>query len=662
MVINNMSTICGIYYSDGRHIAPETGAAMIRELGIYHTDATGTWQDGQVFLGCLVKHITPESVREILPYHDAVTGLTITADAIIDNRAELFDKFGIDHSRRDVMPDSLLILQAYRKWGRDCPKYLVGDFAFVIWDKRQQELFCAVDHTGTRAFYYYWSTGFFAFSTLIKPLFVLPEITKEHNETWIADFLAMTSNMHQLDPELTLYKHIYLLPAGHMLAIRPDGIKKQVYWQAERQSELKLNSDGDYFEAFREILGEAVRCRLRSIRPVGVMMSGGLDSTTVACIAARELAVSGRMLRAFSAVPMPGYRDWLPAYKLADETPYIEAVREHTGNIDVTYCRSEGKHALSDTNRLLVMLEQPYKVVANFFWIDSIMAAAREHNIGVMLNGDSGNLTISWGEFSPFLLSLLRSRQWFLFLRESRAISKRYRQPLVGLFQLYSTLLPYSIYKYLNILKEHKKPQDFSPINPEFANRTFVQERLRRFGYDSTSINRLDSYEIRKKQLSPNLFTHIGVINTKQSLASGIASRDPTLDKRVIEFCLSLPETQYVRRGRCRFIIRQAMRGILPDMVRLNDTVRGKQNADLAQRLQSCWPELTAEIRNIGTRDDECKYLDVAKIHKTLAQMSVLRDDAADDPNLLMLLRSLVFSRFLKYEESVMSNGSVLSH
>jgi asparagine synthase (glutamine-hydrolysing) len=97
-------------------------------------------------------------------------------------------------------------------------------------------------------------------------------------------------------------------------------------------------------------------------------------------------------------------------------------------------------------------------------------------------------------------------------------------------------------------------------------------------------------------------------------------------------------------------------------MVRLNDTVRGKQNADLAQRLQSCWPELTAEIRNIGTRDDECKYLDVAKIHKTLAQMSVLRDDAADDPNLLMLLRSLVFSRFLKYEESVMSNGSVLSH
>ncbi|KJS17966.1 MAG: hypothetical protein VR69_02790 [Peptococcaceae bacterium BRH_c4b] len=648
-----MSAICGIYYCGGRPVAPETGAAMMRELGIYHADATGTWQEGQVFFGCHAQHITPEALREILPYHDNMAGLTITADAIIDNRVELCDRLGIDHCYRDGIPDSLLILQAFRKWGQNCLKYLVGDFAFAIWDEKQQELFCAVDPTGTRAFYYYRSAEIFVFSTLIKPLFVLPEITKEHNETWIADFLAMPSVMHQLNPELTLYQNVRLLPAGHTLTIRPDGAIKQVYWQVERQSELKLKSDGEYEEAFREVLGEAVRCRLRSIRPVGVMMSGGLDSTSVACMAARELARSSRRLPAFSAAPMPGYRDWLPAGSLADETPYIEAVREHIGNIDVTYCRSEGKHALSDTDRLLAMLEQPYKTIENSFWIDSIMAVALERNIGVLLHGGAGNVTISWGDFSPYLLSLLRAGQWRRLFYEIRAIARRQRRPLKAFFKLYRMLLPYDMQKYLYRINDRdKKIQDLLPINPDFARRTSVQERFRRSGYDPLLINRMDSLEARKQHLRPDFFSHLGVITTKQALAYRMALRDPTMDKRVIEFCLSLPESQYVRNGWDRFLIRRAMTGILPDKVRQNATVRGKQSADLAQRLQSCWPELVAEIRTIGLLDAERKYLDVTKIKARLTRISTINDDASDDYNLRMLIRSLIFSRFLRHEES----------
>jgi len=117
-----------------------------------------------------------------------------------------------------------------------------------------------------------------------------------------------------------------------------------------------------------------------------------------------------------------------------------------------------------------------------------------------------------------------------------------------------------------------------------------------------------------------------------------------------------------VRKGWDRFILRRAMTGILPDLVRQNDTVRGKQSADLAQRLQSCWPGLAAEIRNIGARDAEREYLDLAKIKGALAKISTLKDDAADDSNLRMLIRSLIFSRFLKHEESAIGNGSVLSH
>jgi len=391
------------------------------------------------------------------------------------------------------------------------------------------------------------------------------------------------------------------------------------------------------------------------------MLTDGLDSTSVACLAACELALSGQRLEAFSAVPMLGYRDRLPAFMLADETPFIEAVKENTKNIDVTYCCSEGKHSLNDTDQLLAMLEQPYKIIENFFWLDGIMAAAQKRKIGVILNGSAGNATISWGGFPTHLLTLLRSGQWFRLFYESWIYARRYHIPLKTLFKLYRKILFNNVHKKLLRIKYRDmcyKLQESSVINPEFARRISVRERFRRFGYDPLSIYRCDSYDMRQKHLSPVFFSHMGVITTKHALAYGMALRDPTMDKRVIEFCLSVPEHQFVRDGKDRFLLRRAMAGILPDKVRLNETTRGKQSADWIQRLQPSWLELAAEIRKIGEQDAERAYLDIAKIQRELKRYDRLNDDAADDSSLRMLIRSLIFSRFLKQEESLFYDRS----
>lgn len=656
-----MSAICGIYHSNGRPVSPAAGADMMRKLAVYPADAAWTWSKEQVFFGCHAQFITPESARGILPYRDEKTALTITADAILDNRMELCEKTGINHACRRDIPDSLLILQAYNKWGKDCPKYLLGDYSFAIWDEKRQELFCAVDHTGTRTFYYYHAAGLFAFSTLIEPLFALPEIDKIYSKTWIADFLAIPTVMHQLDPELTLYKNIYLLPAGHRMTIRPGGAAKQVYWQVQRQPELKLKSDGEYEEAFREVLGTAVRCRMRSRRPAGVMLSGGLDSTSVACLAARELAGSDRRLLAFSAVPMAGYRDWLPEGRLADETQYIEAVKEHAGNIDVIYCRTEGKHALSDTDRLMAILEQPYKLIENFFWLDGIMATAREHGVGVVLFGSAGNTTISWGYVQPYLLSMFRAGQWLRLLQESWAYARRCRYPLKVMRRLMRTLLPLKMPKDLYRSRNQGWGAQLTPINPDFARHTAVQERVRRAGYDPSLTKPLDSFESRKVQLTPEFFSHGGVFTTKLALAYGVAWRDPTIDKRVIDFCLSVPESQYVRDGRERFLVRRAMAGLVADKVLQNETLRGRQGADWVQRLQPHWPDMAAEIRSIGARKAEREYLNIDRIAEELTRFSKLDDAAAKDGSLRMLLRSLIFSRFLRREEGIKGCDSTIS-
>src|SRR5699024_5934631 len=135
----------------------------------------------------------PESIGEQLPFYDYDRQLAITADAIIDNREELFDRLGVDHGERKLMPDSQLILLAYSKWGDEVPKQLIGDFAFMIWDEKNQKLFGARDFSGSRSLYYFHHNQRFAFSTVMEPILKLPYVKRQLNENWLAEYLAIST-------------------------------------------------------------------------------------------------------------------------------------------------------------------------------------------------------------------------------------------------------------------------------------------------------------------------------------------------------------------------------------------------------------------------------------------------------------------------------------
>src|SRR5699024_4047743 len=122
------------------------------------------------------------SIGEQLPFDDYDRQLTITSDAMIDNRDELFDKLGIHHEERKIMPYSQLILLAYSKWEDEVVKHLIGDFAFMIWDEKNQKLFGARDFSGTRSLYYFHDEARFAFCTVMEPLLSLPYVQKQLNE------------------------------------------------------------------------------------------------------------------------------------------------------------------------------------------------------------------------------------------------------------------------------------------------------------------------------------------------------------------------------------------------------------------------------------------------------------------------------------------------
>ncbi|MEM6753927.1 MAG: lasso peptide isopeptide bond-forming cyclase, partial [Cyanobacteria bacterium P01_C01_bin.38] len=276
-----MSGIVGIRYLDKRPVDSESISKMIDVLAHRGPDGADIWVDGCVGLGHLMLQTTPESLIEKLPYCNQSGDLAITADARIDNRDELIAALQINNRPADKIVDSELILAAYEKWGEDCPNHLLGDFAFAIWDKRKQILFCARDHMGVKPFYYYYYDNTFVFGSEIKALLCLEEVPRRLNEVRIADYL----NLMLEDKVITSYRGILRLPPAHIMVVSLQGINSKCYWWLDRNREIKLDSDAAYAEEFRKIFTEAVRCRLRSAFPIVSQLSGGLDSSSVTCVA-----------------------------------------------------------------------------------------------------------------------------------------------------------------------------------------------------------------------------------------------------------------------------------------------------------------------------------------------------------------------------------------
>ena len=188
MEVIKISAICGIFNIDGMPVPEKMQNVMMGRLKTYKLDSTHVWNRNNIFFGCGIQYITAESRTEVLPLFDENIGLAITADAIIDNREELLSTLHIK-DEGDIS-DSRLIMLAYEKWGEECPKYIMGDYAFAIWDEKRKELFCARDHVGKRTFYYYFNDGTFYFCTVIKPILAAYNRDVKLNDKWIADFLS----------------------------------------------------------------------------------------------------------------------------------------------------------------------------------------------------------------------------------------------------------------------------------------------------------------------------------------------------------------------------------------------------------------------------------------------------------------------------------------
>ncbi|MBM7651876.1 lasso peptide isopeptide bond-forming cyclase [Neobacillus cucumis] len=610
-----MSAIAGIYHLNDEPINLEHGNRMMKELEKYPADDIKTWQNDKVFLGCHAQWITPESIGEKIPYYDHQRKLAITADAIIDNRDELIESLQINKRRRKEITDSELILLSYFKWGEEAPKYLIGDFAFMIWDQQKQQLFGARDPSGYRTLYYHNDAYRFSFCTTIAPLLLIPNIKKKLNELYLAEFLAITGMIDTVDAHMTPYSEINQVPPFHSITIHKDKVKIIKYGVFTPKEKLKLKSSEEYVEAFQEVFQKAVNCRLRTHRKIGSQLSGGLDSGAVVGFAAQTLQKENKTLNTFSYIPPSDFVDFTRKELMPDERPFIKKTVGYVGGISDHYYDFEGISSYSEIDEILEINEMPYKFLENSFWLKGMFEKAYEVGIGVLLNGDKGNFTVSWGSALDYYAILLKRLKWLSLSKELNQFSR-----LIGgaRFRWLPTIskigFPFLV-----------KQNSLNPtmlINPSFAKRSGVFRKLKEHGINESGwIASPNLYEQRRVLFEDMAPWNAGnTLDCKLSLKYSLWKRDPTNDIRVVRFCLSVPEEQCVQNGQDRSLIRRATENYLPDEVRLNQRIRGIQGVDWLHRMIPDWKNFINDVKKVSNDSLILDYIDGNVLSSALAK------------------------------------------
>ncbi len=568
-----MSAIFGLFQRKAGDVSDGL-RAMRSVLGAYGPDGCVEWTNGAIGLGHQQMLVTAiESQHDVLPRYDDATRLAVTADVHLDNRAALGNALGITYLERAGLSDSEFILRAYRRWGRDCPDYLLGDFAFAIWNPQAQELFCARDHIGVKPFYYSLTRKHFVFASDINGVLAAPGVSDQFDEAYVAASLIdkfFTPNNR------TFYQAVRKLPPGHTLTVQPDAVHLEQYWFPERAPTVRYASDADYAAAFLEIYTQAVHDRLRSTYPVGVHLSGGLDSSSIAVLAAREQRRQGR--------PPPPAFCWQPPPPAGIPQPdseytLIQAICAQEGLR--AYYQSPGPEDILTTFRRDVTREPTVGTLLNE---QVVQKQAAGQGIRVLLSGWGGDEGAAFNG-RGYYPGLLLQGHWRQLYRESRV---RTGHPLR--FILMTAVLPLLHYKAPKLVGKIWQGEWSIPdppfIHPDFSRRI---KPLRAKPYRETGAR-----ETQLQLLDDGYVTARLEAWAASGAQHNIVYRYPLLDRRLLEFALGLPAEQF-RRGRWnRWLMRNALQDILPPEICWNSS---KNDPIRVQALLDVMPEALATIR-----------------------------------------------------------------
>jgi asparagine synthase (glutamine-hydrolysing) len=556
------------------------------------------------FAFCLHR-LTPEDIFERQPLFVA-NRFVMLFDGRIDNRSELAAALGIAAPELHSMPDSTVAFRLFDRWGERAFERIVGVFAIIIVDLHDGQLICARDQMGLRVLHYYRTAKQFAVATAPEALFALSWVPRVLNKDKVGDTLVHRG----LNGETTYYEDVNRVLPGYIVRVRGGSFSKGRFWEPENIAVVRFKTDDEYVEAFQERLDYAVKANLRSLRTPCATMTGGLDSSSIAVIAADMLATSGNKLNTFTAVPEAGFfREEIRSLYF-DESPYVREIARANTNIVPHFVPPTQDPILDQIAEQIRVGGAPSGSILNGLWVMDICAAARSAGHNVMLTGETGNLTMSYHGRGLFA-ELLRTGRWIRLFREIKSSGylwkKMIRQWTIGPF------IPDPIFRRYKQWRRGGMPpwHEFSAIRPEFAVESGVVARAAReylpFDTPHARVNKLARVN------DFNCYSEAADWFAKLRARFGIDTRAPAFDRRLVEFCIGIPEDQYLRKGCDRWLIRRAMKGRLPDSV-LYKNKYGVQAADWYPRLKRERNHIAEKVKDLAANDIVASMLDLPRM------------------------------------------------
>jgi asparagine synthase (glutamine-hydrolysing) len=534
-----VSGIVGIYDRCGAPVDRSLLQALAHFLAYRGPDARETWSQGAMGLGHTMLRTANEAQFERQPA--SLDGqLWITADARIDCREELEKKLEQQQGRGAAgraVTDSGLILRAYAAWGAECVQHLRGDFAFAIWDAHKKFLFCARDHFGVKPFYYSELGELFLFSNTLDCLRQHPSISEELNDAAIGDFLLFGLNC---DVATTTFRDIRRLPAAHAMTISSEGLRIQRYWSAPTEGHIRYKRAEDYVEHFQILLQAAVSDRTRVDR-AGILLSGGLDSATIATTA-RELAGATLDLRAYTVVDASSIPDHDAEHaRIAAEFLKIPLQC-------ITMAHLQPFERWDDPE-----LSSPEPVDDPFFagLFDQFRTIAADCR--VVLSGEGPDNLMHF-EMWPFTRDLVRNQEWGSLFRETSrylwlrpSVFPGIKRRVQGLFG-----------------KDPTAPVYPRWLAPDFARRLNLKDRAREW----SELPAARPHPVLPKAHASLSLPHWSAMFEHENpgvTGCPVEVRHPFLDLRVVNFLLALPPFPLFFEKQ---LLREVVAGRLPESVR----------------------------------------------------------------------------------------------
>lgn len=574
----------------------------------------GTFVREHCFFGCSGEFIKNNEQHE----QTRAEPFIVFCNCRLDNRDYLHETLaGTSHPS---LSDEQLIVAAYRRWGTDCFERLIGDWAIALWDGLRQLLLLARDFSGTRPLYYEITSSSLVWSSDLQLFLNKRPSSPKINHDYVYSYITSDP-----PPSRTPYSGINLVPPGSFLSIQAGTVAVRSFWELDTRTKLVYRNESDYSEQFYGILRDSVASRIQHSRPVWAELSGGLDSSSIVCMASnllRQEGLSSNELYTLSYVCDQNHWD--------DEQSFMATVESVT--ISKHHHIHENSYRAFTFNKECSFLPYPVATPGRYLHTGKIIGYSSDCPL---LSGHGGD-SVMWSSsrLLPQLVDLLSKRRFFALHQELlRCSAKTMRtywdllfaeavRPLLSIGPPRARSIPNWI-----------KIDDFDLPSRDLASSRFGSTR----DHSQRAQARMIQDAINACSIDPFI------------ACCGITRAFPFLDRRLVQFMLAIPFEQKVQSGQTRFLHRNALRGILPDAVALRESKVGGMGF-VCRAINREWHDL------IGLFNNDARILNLKSIKHEQLLLALERARKGIEPHLRELIRVIAVETWLRGLENIPSH------